>query len=157
MFEGLKIWRPKVSLTLPSRYNRQQLWGWPRGWNSKEKLCVHDVFVRSGKFVQGAGLFWFKSKKINHNMYPQNDSKTILCTSTFVLPITEVPSKLHWAEMILAWVTISTADEKHPLVAVQLPPDEQTMWRAVTSVALASALRQPTLKGFSESPANATD
>lgn len=43
-----------------------------RGWNSKEKLCVHDVFARSGKSVQGAGLFWFKSKK-KRNMYPQND------------------------------------------------------------------------------------
>lgn len=96
-----------VRLTAWLEFQRQTLCPWCLC--SLREVCAGSRFV----LVQ-------EQKK--RNMYPQNDSKTILCTSTFVLPIMEVPSKLHWAEMILAWVIISTADEKYPLVAEQLPP-----------------------------------
>lgn len=99
--------------------------------NSCEVDCVAGIpktnsvsmmsLFAQGSLCREPVCFGSRAKK-KRNMYPQNDSKTILCTSTFVLPIMEVPSKLHWAEMILAWVIISTADEKHPLVAAQLPP-----------------------------------
>lgn len=128
MFEGLKIYRPKVSLTLPSRYYRQN-----RPETCLTSSCEVDCVAGIPKTNSASTMSLFAlgslcrepvcfGKGRNRNMYPRNDSKTISRTSTFVLPIMEVPSKLHWAEMILARVIISPADEKYPLVAAQLPP-----------------------------------
>lgn len=132
----------------------EQLWGWLRGWNSKDKLCVHDVFVRSGKFVQGAGLFWSRAKPQHVPAKRQQNDFTYIDvrTSHYGGPVKAALSRNDPS----SGDNQSRRWEISPCCGAT-SPDERTMRRAVTSAALASALRLRTLKGFSESPANATD